>query len=147
MEQGGGGNISKKTAFMIGGGILLLGVGFFVYKKIKAKRKYGMGDKDRYSSSSSGGNSSSGSSSSGSSSSGSSSSSFDPSYASGQIYKAMKGWGTDEDLFFQTAKNLSKSERDEVKQHFETNYGDLKDWIEGDFSGSAEDDALSLFGY
>ena len=59
----------------------------------------------------------------------------------------MKGVGTDEDLFFSTARALSSSERQKVKEYFNDKYGDLKDWIEGDFSWGDEDDALALFGY
>ena len=145
MEQQGGGGLSKRTAYMIGGGILLLGIGFFVFKKIKAKRKYAMGDNDRYTSNNN--NSSNNSSSSSSSSTSSGGGGFDPSYASGQLYKSMKGMGTDDDLFFSTARGLSKDERQKVKEHFNTNYGELKDWIEDDFSFGDEDDALALFGY
>ena len=57
----------------------------------------------------------------------------------------MKGFGTDEDKFFNTARSLTASQREAVKNFYNTKYGDLKDWITGDFSFGEEDEALKLF--
>jgi hypothetical protein len=132
--------MNKKTALWIGGGIVVLGVGFFIYKKWKAKRmrnKYGMPNLNNSPSSSS--------SSSSSGSSSSSSSSFDPSPYTRQIHQSMSGLGTDENLFFNTARALNSEQRAKVKTDFDTKHGSLKEWIKGDFRGSDETDALNLF--
>tara|TARA_R100000152_G_C6723071_1_gene148770 strand:+ start:370 stop:816 length:447 start_codon:yes stop_codon:yes gene_type:complete len=148
MEQGKG--MNKKTALMIGGGILLLGVGFFIFKKIRDKKKYASqgfpntGGGGNYQG---GGNTYTGGGNTSTTPPSGGGGGFDPSYPASQIYKSMKGIGTDEDLFFSTARSLSSSERQKVKEYFNDKYGDLKDWIEGDFSWGDEDDALALFGY
>ena len=120
--------MNKKTAIYIGGAILLAGVGFFIYKKRKAKANY---------------NSSSSSSSSNSGGGGG----FDPKPYAEALKDAMGGMGTDDDKFWDTSSSISKSERREVRTYFETNIGDLKDWIEGDFSFGDEKKALRLYGY
>ena len=51
----------------------------------------------------------------------------------------------DEDKFFNTARSLTASQREAVKNFYNTKYGDLKDWITGDFSFGEEDEALKLF--
>lgn len=66
------------------------------------------------------------------------------------IKASMKGVGTDENLFFDTARRLTESERGLVKAYFNSKLGDgtkLCGWIEGEFSGSSEREALKLFGY
>jgi len=135
--------MNKKTALIIGGGILLLGVGFFIFKKIRAKRKYSMGELPNQSGQGAVYSGGGGSSSSGG---GGTTSTFNPDYAVGQLHKSMKGFGTDDDLFWSTARGLTKEQRELVKDAFDKKYGSLKDWIEGDFSWGDEDDALELFG-
>ena len=133
--------MNKKTALIIGGSILFLGVGFIVYKKIKQKRlmnKYSTANNNTTTNNSSSG---------GGGSSSSSSSSFDPSPYVKKLHKSMKGFGTDDNLFWDTANGLTSSQREKVKDAFNDEYGDLKDWIEGDFAFSDEKKALALFGY
>ena len=130
--------MNKKTAFIIGGSILFLGVSFIVYKKIKQKRLL-----NKYNTPSI----TTDNSSSGGSSSSSSSNSFDPTPYVEKIHKSMKGFGTDDNLFFDTANGLTAIQRGKVKDAFNSKYGDLKNWIEGDFSMSEEKKALALFGY
>ena len=131
--------MNKKTALMIGGSILLLGVGFFIIKKIRDKKKYSMpnlpneGGQTTY-----GGGSGSGSGSG-------NVSSYDPASDAKRLYDSMKGFGTDEDKFFRTASRLTQDQRNALKKYYDTKYGDLEDWIKGDFSGSEEQQALSLF--
>jgi|TARA_R110001632_G_scaffold112220_1_gene223223 hypothetical protein len=143
--------MKQKQALMIGGGILILGVGFFIYKKIKAKKnmqKYGMGDDIGLNNTpyNNNNNNSSNSSNSSNSNSSNSSSNFNPRSAASSLKDALGGWGTDEDKFFDTANNLNDEQKKEVVNYFNTNYGDLKDWIEGDFSGSDEKRALRVMG-
>ena len=76
--------------------------------------------------------------------------SWTPAASAQAIYDSMKGWQTDEDLFFNTSDVLSSEQRKKVKDYFNDNLGDgddLCEWIEGDFSGGQEDRALALFGY
>jgi len=133
--------MNKNTALMIGGGILVLGVGFFIYKKIKAKRKYSMGTLDN--SQGQGSSYSNGGSNSGGNSGGG----FDPSNAARLLKKSMEGVGTDDDLFWETTNALSKDERKQVKVYFDTNFGDLEDWIEGDFAWGDEKKALAKYDF
>ena len=132
--------MKRKTALMIGGGILLLGVGFFIFKRIRDRRKYSMPNLPNES-----GQGNTPSSSSGGGGSSSTSTSFDPSVPAKALYESMKGFGTDEDKFFNTARSLTASQREAVKNFYNTKYGDLKDWITGDFSFGEEDEALKLF--
>tara|TARA_R110002153_G_scaffold240474_8_gene395121 strand:+ start:3647 stop:4063 length:417 start_codon:yes stop_codon:yes gene_type:complete len=138
--------MNKKTALYIGGGILLLGVGFFIYKKRKGKANYDMGNLPNKSGQGSSYTSNSSNSSSSSNSS-NSSNSFNPKPHAEALKEAMAGFGTDDTKFFDTSNSLSKSERREVRTYFETNIGDLEDWIEGDFSFGDEKKALKLYGY
>ena len=137
--------MNKKTAIYIGGAILLAGVGFFIYKKRKAKANYNMGSLPN--SSGQGSTYSDNSSSSSSSSSSCGGGGFDPKPYAEALKDAMGGMGTDDDKFWDTSSSISKSERREVRTYFETNIGDLKDWIEGDFSFGDEKKALRLYGY
>lgn len=135
--------MNKKTALIIGGSILVLGVGFFIIKKIRDKKKYSMPNLPNNSGQSTGGGSGSGS---GSGSGGTGNvSNYDPAPDAKILYDSMKGFGTDEDKFFSTARRLTKDQRNAVKNYFDMKYGDLKDWIEGDFSFGEEDEALQLF--
>lgn len=138
--------MEQKKALFIGGGILLLGVGFFIYKKRKAKANYDMGNLPNtqgqgstYQTNNSSNNSSNNPSSS--------SNAFNPKPHAEALKDAMDGVGTDDDKFWDTSNDLSKSERMEVRKYFETNIGDLEDWIEGDFSWGSETKALKLYGY
>ena len=139
--------MDKKTALYIGISIIVLGVGFFIYKKIKAKRKYEMGELDNKSGQGSNYDNSSNSSNSSNNSNSSNSSSFDPKPHAEALRDAMKGFGTDDDRFWGTTNSLSKDEREKVKDYFNKNIGDLKDWIEGDFDWGDEDRALQIWGY
>ena len=135
--------MKQQQALMIGGAILVLGVGFFVWKKMKAKKlagEYGMPNLGSPTSSGSGGNANTGGSPT------SSQSEYDPKSSATAIKDSMSGFGTDEDKFFQVANNLSSSQKKAVVTYFNTNFGDLKDWIEGDFSGSDEKKALRIMG-
>jgi len=56
--------------------------------------------------------------------------------------------GTDEALFFSTARALTQPKRDSVRHYFDANLGEgetLCEWIEGDFSAEMEDKAKALF--
>ena len=132
--------MNKKTALMIGGSILLLGVGFFIIKKIRDKKKYSMPNLPNES-----GQGNIPSSSGGGGGSSSTSTSYDPASDAKRLYDSMKGFGTDEDKFFRTASRLTQDQRNALKKYYDTKYGDLEDWIKGDFSGSEEQQALSLF--
>jgi hypothetical protein len=64
------------------------------------------------------------------------------------IHLTMKGWGTDEDEFFEIGNSLSDAQREAVKIVYEQSYNEsLKDAIESDFAFGKEDKALKLFGY
>ena len=130
--------MESKTKIIIGTGvaIALASVAFIIYKKISSRGKFVMPPivpttTDNPSNSNS-------------------NTSWSPKISATLIHDSMKGYGTDDDLFFKTAEALTSSERTKVKDYFNNNLGDgdnLCDWIEGDFSGSDEDKALALFGY
>jgi len=63
---------------------------------------------------------------------------FNPQPYAKKLYTAMKGWGTDEDMIFNTMEMLTPEERKQVKKYFESNLGEgysLREWFEGDLSG------------
>lgn len=135
-----------KTILFSVGALAVAGVGFMIYKKMANKKKFTMPPLDDYTPPTP--------SDDGSGSSGSgvepSSPVWTPATAAQNIYDSMKGNGTDEDLFFNTAEPLSSSQRTAVKNYFNENLGEgdtLCEWIEGDFSFGDEDKALALFGY
>jgi|DEB0MinimDraft_4_1074332.scaffolds.fasta_scaffold123839_2 hypothetical protein len=64
---------------------------------------------------------------------------FDPKFPAEQLYKAMKGWGTDENLIWNTLEPLNKEQRNSVKQYFDAYLGkgeSLFQWFEDDLDGS-----------
>ena len=75
---------------------------------------------------------------------------FNAATSANALYNSMKGGFTDEDLFFNTSNGMSESQRVLTRQYFDDNnigQGDtLCQWIEGDFSGGQEDEALKLYG-
>ena len=61
----------------------------------------------------------------------------------------MEGWGTDEKLFFKTLRSLTKQQRIEVREYYDTNkragrYGTLEKQIKSEFSGKELKEALEL---
>lgn len=126
--------MNKKTAIYIGGGVILLAVGFFVFKKLKG-RKYNMPKPQT----------GQGQTSSTSSSTSTSTSTYNPKADAEALRDSMKGFGTDEEMFFRTAQSLTPAQRQQVLDYYNTNIGDLRDWIIGDFSGQEKQDALQLF--
>tara|TARA_Y100001937_G_C7123366_1_gene333731 strand:+ start:846 stop:1280 length:435 start_codon:yes stop_codon:yes gene_type:complete len=72
---------------------------------------------------------------------------YNPSADALMLKKSMAGGGTDEDLFWRITNKLTSAQKNMVKGKFNATYGNLQDWIEGDFSWSAEDRALRAWGY
>jgi len=55
------------------------------------------------------------------------------------LYTAMSGWGTDEDMIFDTLDPLTKEQAKAVRTYFNTYFSEgysLDQWFEGDLSGS-----------
>ena len=131
-----------KTILWSVGALAVAGVGYMMYKKISNKKKYEMPAGDDYIAppitTDDGGSSTP------------SAPVWSPATAAQNIYDSMKGNGTDEDMFFNTAEPLSSAQRTAVKNYFNEHLGEgdtLCEWIEGDFSFGDEDKALALFGY
>ena len=149
--QGGGGNTTRTliiTAFSLAGAVGLFFIGRSIYKTLT---------KDT---SGSGGSPSGGSGSTGGGTTSSSSSTtttttvveppkptYNPNADAAALHKTMDGGGTDDDGFWRITNRLNSEQKIAVKARFTQMYGSLKDWIEGDFSWSAEDRALRAWGY
>merc|ERR1719268_532681 len=62
------------------------------------------------------------------------------------LYKAMKGFGTDEDKIIGIVAYRSSAQLMEVEKKFKTMYGDdLKDWLEKELKGKLERVVLGRF--
>lgn len=72
---------------------------------------------------------------------------YNPSADAKELHRSMKGGGTYEDVFWRVTNKLTSAQKSMVKGKFNSTYGNLKDWIEGDFSWSAETKALKSWGY
>lgn len=133
-----------KTILFSVGALAVAGVGFMIYKKMANKKKFTMPPLDDYTPPTPIDDGS------GSGVEPTPPVVWSPATAAQNIYDSMKGNGTDEDMFFNTAEPLSSAQRTAVKNYFNENLGegdDLCAWIEGDFSFGSEDKALALFGY
>ena len=65
--------------------------------------------------------------------------SWSPRASAEALKDAMKGWGTDEDKIFNTLEPLNKQQLSDVRNYFNTYFGDgdtLFEWFEGDLSGN-----------
>lgn len=65
--------------------------------------------------------------------------SWSPRASAEALKDAMKGWGTDEDKIFNTLEALNKQQLSDVRNYFNTYFGDgdtLFEWFEGDLSGN-----------
>jgi hypothetical protein len=74
---------------------------------------------------------------------------FNPKESAENLYKAMKGWGTNKPLIWNTLDPLDAQKRLEVKNYFDANYGkgeDLIEWFEDDLSGADLKKALAYYG-
>tara|TARA_R110001592_G_scaffold79638_7_gene238047 strand:- start:1087 stop:1554 length:468 start_codon:yes stop_codon:yes gene_type:complete len=150
VNNSGGGNSTKTliiTVFSLAGAVALFFMGRSIYKGL---------NKDE---SGSGGSSSGGSGSSGNTGSANNSGSstpavleplqptYNPNQDAAALHKTMDGGGTNDDDFWRITNRLNGEQKIAVKARFTQMYGSLKDWIEGDFSFSAEDRALKAWGY
>jgi len=72
---------------------------------------------------------------------------YDPTADAKELHRTMNGAGTYDDAFWKLSNRLTSAQKSMVKGKFNATYGNLKDWIEGDFSWSAEDRALKSWGY
>jgi len=72
---------------------------------------------------------------------------YDPTADAKELHRTMAGAGTYDDAFWRLSNRLTSAQKSMVKGKFNATYGNLKDWIEGDFSWSAEDRALKSWGY
>jgi len=62
------------------------------------------------------------------------------------LYKAMKGFGTDEDKIMNVVANRSSTQLMEVEKKFRTMYGDnLSNWLEKELKGNFENVVLGRF--
>ena len=74
---------------------------------------------------------------------------FNPKESAENLYKAMKGWGTNKQLIWNTLEPLDAQKRLEVKNYFDANFGkgeDLFEWFEDDLSGKDLKKALAYYG-
>ena len=150
--QGGGGNSTKTliiTMFSLAGAVGLFFIGRSIYKSL-TKDTSGSGG------SASGGSGSTGSGTNNSGNQGGSSTpavveppkpTYNPNQDAAALHKTMDGGGTNDDDFWRITNRLNGEQKIAVKARFTQMYGSLKDWIEGDFSWSAEDRALRAWGY
>jgi hypothetical protein len=74
---------------------------------------------------------------------------FSPKNSAENLYNSMKGWGTNEKLFFDTLRPLTQSQRIQVREYYDTNgtgksLGTLEMSIRGDFGGTELQEALQL---
>ena len=63
---------------------------------------------------------------------------------------SMQGYATDETLFWGVTNNLNTNQKKATRDYFDNYLGEgenLGDWIAGDFSFAAEDNALGAWGY
>ena len=65
---------------------------------------------------------------------------FDPKIAAENLYRSMKGFGTNEQLFFDTLEPLTKAQRIQVREYYDKNgvgknLGTLEMSVRGDFGG------------
>ena len=77
--------------------------------------------------------------------------SFKPSVAASNLYNSMKGWGTNESLFFDTMRPLTELQRNEVRNYYDNNgvgkkLGTLEMSIRGEFGGTELTEAIELIG-
>ena len=75
--------------------------------------------------------------------------SFSAKTSAQNLQNSMKGWGTDEKFFFKTLRSLTKQQRIEVREYYDTNkiagsYGTLEKQIKSEFSGKELKEALEL---
>lgn len=71
---------------------------------------------------------------------------FDPETDSKVLYKAMKGFGTDEDKIMKVVANRSSAQLMAVEKKFRTMYGeDLSNWLEKELRGNFEKVVLGRF--
>lgn len=136
--------MNKKSVKLIGiavGFLLLAGVGLVVKKKLKQTRltvDTGSGSGDGAGSGS------------GDGAGDGAGSSFNAKTRAKLLHDSMKGIGTNESKFKEAVSGLNLDQRIKVKKSFNANYSegtDLCGWIEGEFSGAAEDKNLALFNY
>jgi hypothetical protein len=131
--------MNRNRVIFMGLGIVAVGaVGYVIFKRLANKKKYTMADLPVVPPVA------------GSSPTAPPKAEWSPQPAAQALYDSMKGVGTDEDMFFNTAEPLSANQRTAVKNYFNQNLGegeDLCNWIEGDFSWGSETKALALFGY
>jgi len=74
---------------------------------------------------------------------------FNPKESAENLYKAMKGWGTNEKLIWNTLDPLDSQKRIEVKNYFDANFGngeDLIAWFKDDLDGADLKKALAYYG-
>ena len=74
---------------------------------------------------------------------------FSPKNSATNLYNSMRGFGTNEDLFFSTLEPLTREQRIEVRNYYDTNgvgknMGTLEMSVRGEFSGGELTRALSL---
>jgi len=148
--QGGGGNSTRTliiTVFSLAGAVALFFMGRSIYKKLNES-----GDGNG----SNGGSSGNTGSENNSGNQGGSSTpavveplkpTYNPNQDAAALHKTMDGGGTNDDDFWRITNRLNGEQKIAVKARFTQMYGSLKDWIEGDFSWSAEDRALKAWGY
>jgi len=71
---------------------------------------------------------------------------FDPETDAKVLYKAMKGFGTDEDKIMKVVANRSSAQLMAVEKKFQTMYGDnLSEWLEKELRGNFEKVVLGRF--
>ena len=73
---------------------------------------------------------------------------FDAHYPAKALHDAMNGLMTDENKIWDTLDPLTQKEREEVRKHFNTYFGDkesLQQWFRDDLSGKELSKALSYF--
>ncbi len=149
--------IDNKKALMIGGGVLVVGVlAFILIRTIKRKKNKNFQFPIQSATSQSGGGSSSNTGGGGSSTNTGGGGNTGQvanynSYADRQtLFEAMDGWGTDEDAVQSVANSLSPAQRKKLQQDWDSNTSlyegeTLKEWIEGDFSGSQKRKLINAF--
>jgi len=71
---------------------------------------------------------------------------FDPEVDAKVLYKAMKGFGTDEKKIINVVANRSFAQLNEVEKKFQTMYGeDLLKWLQKELKGKFEDVVIGRF--
>ena len=74
---------------------------------------------------------------------------FDAETSAKNLYNSMRGWGTNEELFFSTLEPLTKAQRIQVREFYDTNgigksLGTLELSVRGEFSGGDLVKAIGL---